>query len=83
MITFSILLFWIPVCFGILSFFYFVKRSRKTIILFLSFCPTAFFIAKIIGHTLFQPLLMLGYYILGLFLSIIFFIFVLRYFSKK
>jgi hypothetical protein len=55
------LLFWLPVCFGILSFFYFAKRSRKTIILILSFCPTAFFIAKIISHTFYQSSVDVGF----------------------
>ncbi|WP_142431451.1 hypothetical protein [Enterococcus faecium] len=43
MVTFSMLLFWIPVCIGVISFFYFTKRSRKAIILVLSFLPSAFF----------------------------------------
>ncbi|EFF26825.1 hypothetical protein EfmE1679_1099, partial [Enterococcus faecium E1679] len=38
-VTFSMLLFWIPVCIGVISFFYFTKRSRKAIILVLSFLP--------------------------------------------
>lgn len=46
MVTFSMLLFWIPVCIGISSFFYFTKRSRKTVILMLSFLPTAIFYHK-------------------------------------
>ncbi len=46
MVTFSMLLFWIPVCIGVISFFYFTKRSRKAIILVLSFLPSAFFYNK-------------------------------------
>ncbi|WP_080263278.1 hypothetical protein [Enterococcus faecium] len=56
MVTFSMLLFWIPVCIGVISFFYFTKRSRKAIILVLSFLPSAFFIIKIIKHTFYQSL---------------------------
>lgn len=56
MVTFSMLLFWIPVCIGISSFFYFTKRSRKTVILMLSFLPTAIFIIKIVKYTFYQSL---------------------------
>lgn len=80
MVTVSMLLFWIPVCIGIISFFYFTKHSRKVRILVLSFLPIAFFIVKIIRHTFYHPLSILFLYITGLFLSTILFIFVLRYF---
>ncbi|EOE6428961.1 hypothetical protein ACKPC0_000805 [Enterococcus hirae] len=80
MVTVSMLLFWIPVYIGIISFFYFTKHSRKVRILVLSFLPIAFFIVKIIRHTFYHPLSILFLYITGLFLSTILFIFVLRYF---
>ncbi|HFD0490905.1 TPA: hypothetical protein QFN63_001480 [Enterococcus faecium] len=85
MVTFSMLLFWIPVCIGVISFFYFTKRSRKAIILVLSFLPSAFFIIKIkiIKHTFYQSLSALNFYVVGLFLSLILFIVVLRYLYKN
>ncbi|HFD6916358.1 TPA: hypothetical protein ACY4KJ_002134 [Enterococcus faecium] len=83
MVTVSMLLFWIPVYIGIISFFYFTKRSKKVEILVLSFLPIAFFIIKIIRHAFYQPLLILILYIIGLFLSIILFILLLRYLGKK
>ncbi|EGP5702182.1 hypothetical protein DSH68_13150, partial [Enterococcus faecium] len=70
MVTFSMLLFWIPVCIGVISFFYFTKRSRKAIILVLSFLPSAFFIIKIIKHTFYQSLSALNFYVVGLFCDI-------------
>lgn len=79
-VTFSMLLFWIPVCIGVISFFYFTKRSRKAIILVLSFLPSAFFIIK---HTFYQSLSALNFYVVGLFLSLILFIVVLRYLYKN
>ncbi|EJY44039.1 MULTISPECIES: hypothetical protein [Enterococcus] len=83
MVTFSMLLFWIPVCIGISSFFYFTKRSRKTVILILSFFPTAIFIIKIVQYTFYQSLSALFFYVVGLFLSLILFIVVLRYLYKN
>lgn len=82
-VTFSMLLFWIPVCIGVISFFYFTKRSRKAIILVLSFLPSAFFIIEIIKHTFYQSLSALNFYVVGLFLSLILFIVVLRYLYKN
>ncbi len=83
MITLSLLLFWIPVCIGITSFCYLTKRSKKTIVLMLSFTPTAFFILKIVQYTFYDSLNTWFYSLLGLFLSITFFILVIRYFYKR
>lgn len=46
MVTVSMLLFWIPVCIGIISFFYFTKHSRKARILVLSFFTHSVFHSK-------------------------------------
>ncbi|EJV44682.1 hypothetical protein HMPREF1345_02264 [Enterococcus faecium TX1337RF] len=49
----------------------------------LSFLPTAIFIIKIVKYTFYQSLSALFFYVVGLFLSLILFIVVLRYLYKN
>ncbi len=51
MTMWSMLLFWIPVCIGIVAFCYFVKHSRTNKLLMLSFLPIVFFIVQIDKYT--------------------------------
>ncbi len=79
----SMLLFWIPVCIGIVAFCYFVKHSRTNKLLMLSFLPIVFFIVQIVKYTYIESQEIFIFYVVGLFISVVFFIMILSYFYKK
>ncbi|EOH66076.1 hypothetical protein [Enterococcus mundtii] len=83
MTMWSMLLFWIPVCIGVVAFCYFVKHSRTNKLLMLSFLPIAFFIVQIVKHTYIESQEIFIFYVVGLFISVIFFIMILSYFYRK
>ncbi len=83
MTMWSMLLFWIPVCIGILAFCYFVKHTRTNKLLLLSFLPIVFFIVQIIKYTYLEAPEIFIYDLIGLFISVAFFIGVLSYFFRK
>ncbi|GKS56438.1 hypothetical protein EMLAB_30530 [Enterococcus mundtii] len=83
MTAWSILLFWFPVCIGILAFCYYVKHSRTNKFLVLSLLPTVFFIIQIIKYTYLEAPEIFIYDLIGLFISVAFFIGVLSYFYRK
>lgn len=83
MTMWSMLLFWIPVCIGILAFCYFVQRSRTNKLLILAFLPIVFFIVQIVKHTYIESQEIFIFYVAGLFISVVFFIMILSYFYRK
>lgn len=83
MTMWSMLLFWIPFCIGIVAFCYFVKHSRTNKLLLLSLLPTVFFIAQIVKYTYIESQGIFIFYMVGLFISIAFFIAILSYFTRK
>lgn len=83
MTMWSMLLFWIPVCIGIVAFCYFVKHSRTNKLLMLSFLPIVFFIVQIVKYTYIESQEIFIFYVVGLFISVVFFIMILSYFYKN
>ncbi|WP_051377623.1 hypothetical protein [Enterococcus mundtii] len=83
MTMWSMLLFWIPVCIGVVALCYFVKHSRTNKLLMLSFLPIVFFIVQIVKHTYIESQEIFIFYVVGLFISVVFFIMILSYFYRK
>ncbi|THE12280.1 hypothetical protein E1H99_07720 [Enterococcus hirae] len=82
MVNLSKFLFWIPITIAALSFIFFIKWTRRSVLLLLSACPMIYFIVRIMTYYFYNSTLVFLYYVIGFFVSVTFFIIVLGYFIK-